>query len=180
MGIEIKTHSPDETILLGEAIGRGAEGGLVLALTGEMGSGKTKLTQGIARGLGVPEDFRVTSPTFTLINEYPGRFFLYHFDLYRTSGPGDLLDLGYEEYFYGEGVVVVEWAERAKNLLPPERVDVEISILGEDHRKFIFAFWGKAFDSLTGEILAFLKSQKLDRGELLDADSPKIRRDIGS
>lgn len=180
MGIEIKTHSPDETILLGEAIGRGAGGGLVIALIGEMGSGKTKLTQGIAKGLGVPEDFRVTSPTFTLINEYPGRFFLYHFDLYRISGPDDLLDLGYEEYFYGEGIVVLEWAERAKNLLPTERIDVEISILGEDHRKFVFGFRGGIFDSLASEILTFLKSQKLDSGELLDADSPKIRRDIGS
>ncbi len=180
MGIEIKTHSPDETILLGEAIGRGADGGLVLALTGEMGSGKTKLTQGIAKGLGVPEDFRITSPTFTLINEYPGRFFLYHFDLYRISGPDDLLDLGYEEYFYGEGIVVLEWAERAKNLLPQKRVDVEISILGDNLRKFVFDFRGDAFDLLKHEILSLIESQKMDRGEFLNADCPKIRRDIGS
>ena len=108
------------------------------------------------------------------------RFFLYHFDLYRIFSPDDLLDLGYEEYFYGEGVVVVEWAERAKNLLPRKRVNIEISILGEDLRKFVFIFRGNALDLLKGEILSFLESQKIDRGDFFDADCPKIRRDIGS
>jgi tRNA threonylcarbamoyladenosine biosynthesis protein TsaE len=180
MGIEIKTYSPDETAHLGEAMGRGADGGLVLALTGELGSGKTKLTQGIAKGLGVPEDLQVTSPTFTLINEYPGRLCLYHFDLYRISGADELIDLGYEEYFYGDGVVVIEWAERAKDLLPPGRVDVGISILGEDIRKFVFDFRGNAFNLLKHEILSYIKSNNMDGGKFLNADCPKIRRDIGS
>ena len=180
MVIEIETHSSDETVHLGEAIGRGADGGLVLALTGELGSGKTKLTQGIAKGLGVPEDLQVTSPTFTLINEYPGRFFLYHFDLYRISGPDDLIDLGYEEYFYGDGVVVIEWAERARDLLPLGRVDVGISILGDDLRRFVFDFRDNTFNLLKHEILSFIESKNMDGGKFLNADRPKIRRDIGS
>jgi tRNA threonylcarbamoyladenosine biosynthesis protein TsaE len=130
--------SPDQTEELGRRLGREARPGTVICLFGELGAGKTKLTQGIARGLGVPETYAVTSPTFTLVNEYPGDPPLIHIDLYRISSPDELLDLGWEEYLQAEGVVVVEWAERAGDLLPERRVEVRITITGDHGRRFDF------------------------------------------
>lgn len=158
--VVIKTHSADETVRLGAALGEGIaaaigdsgdvadniNGGICLALTGEMGAGKTKLTQGLAAGLGIDEGYRVVSPSFTLINEYPGEISLQHIDLYRLSCTDDLIDLGYEEYFYGGGVTVVEWAERAEGLLPDDRIDISISIMGEDEREFTVTFLGGTID----------------------------------
>lgn len=158
--IEIITHSTEETLLLGKEIGGRAYKGLVIALNGEMGAGKTKLTQGIAKGLDVPGDYRVTSPTFTIINEYPGRFPLHHIDLYRISDPEGLFELGYEEYFYGDAVVVIEWAERARALLPSERVDTVISIVGNGERKFDFSFKGNGNIALVKALQSFREAKK--------------------
>jgi len=119
--LKILSNSAEDTLRLGEILGRCLAPGDVVALVGELGSGKTCITQGIARGLGVSPNDPVTSPTFTLINEYPGDVTLYHLDIYRLSGPVDLEDLGYEEYFYGDGVVVVEWAEKIESLLPRDK-----------------------------------------------------------
>ena len=119
--LETVSKRAEDTFRLGEVLGRCLSPGDVVALIGELGSGKTCLTQGIARGMGVSARYHVTSPTFTLINEYPGDITLYHVDVYRLSGPVDLEDLGYEEYFYGDGVVVVEWAEKIENILPVEK-----------------------------------------------------------
>jgi tRNA threonylcarbamoyladenosine biosynthesis protein TsaE len=119
--LNILSKSAEETLRLGEILGRCLLAGDVVALLGELGSGKTCITQGIARGLGVSLNYHVTSPTFTLINEYPGDVTLYHLDIYRLSGPIDLEDLGYEEYFYGDGVVVIEWAEKIESLLPKDK-----------------------------------------------------------
>ncbi len=107
------SKSPEETFRIGRILADGLEAGDVVALTGELGSGKTCLTQGIANGLGVPESYVVTSPTFTLINEYPGRQVdLYHLDVYRLTGCADLAEMGYDEYLSGRGVMVIEWAEK--------------------------------------------------------------------
>jgi tRNA threonylcarbamoyladenosine biosynthesis protein TsaE len=125
------TTSPEETEKLGERIGRALEKGCVVALIGELGAGKTILTRGIAKGLEVPD--LVHSPTFTLIHEHQGRLPVYHFDLYRLSSPQELEDLGAESYFYSEGVSVIEWAERAGNALPSDRL--EIHITGEDEER---------------------------------------------
>ena len=103
----------------------------MVALIGELGAGKTTLTKGIARGLEVPD--LVHSPTFTLIHEHRGRLPIYHFDLYRLDTPAQLDDLGYEEYFYGDGVCVIEWAEKIEGLLPDDRL--EIRITGEDDER---------------------------------------------
>ena len=124
------TTSLEETEALGEQIGRALEPETVVALFGELGAGKTTLTKGIARGLGVPD--LVHSPTFTLIHEHKGRFPVYHIDLYRLES-GQLIDLGYEEYVYGQGVTIIEWAERAGDLLPPDRLDIRIS--GQDDQR---------------------------------------------
>lgn len=128
--ISITTQSPAETMLLGELIGRSLGPGDVVALEGELGAGKTVLTKGIARGLGVQEE--PSSPTFVIMQEYEGRCALYHYDLYRLAGARDLEGIGYEDFFYGGGVCVVEWADKAAGLLPAGTVYVHIDLPGTD------------------------------------------------
>ena len=108
----LHSASPDATHALGERLGRLLQSGDVVLLTGDLGAGKTALAQGIARGLGVVGP--VSSPTFTILKEYAGRIPLYHFDLYRIEHPDELEALGFADYFYGDGVSVVEWAERGE------------------------------------------------------------------
>ena len=129
------SESAEETQNIGRIIGEGLSSGDVVALTGELGSGKTCITCGIARGVGVPEEYRITSPTFTLINEYPGRVTLYHVDTYRLSGSSDLKDMGYEEYFYGDGVTVIEWADKIKDILPEDEECLNIRLRYIDENK---------------------------------------------
>lgn len=121
------SHSVTETESLGERLGGCLRAGDVLALTGDLGAGKTTLVRGIARGLGCPEP--VSSPTFVLMHVYEGRLALYHFDAWRLSGPEDLLGIGAEEYLEGEGVAVVEWSERAEGILPSQRLEIRLESL---------------------------------------------------
>jgi len=114
--LRIRTHSPQETQAVGKAIGEQVGSGDILLLTGPLGAGKTCLTQGIASGLGVAGHIR--SPSFVLMSRHRGRLTLYHMDLYRINDPQEAWDLGLEEQLFGEGVCVVEWAERATNLFP--------------------------------------------------------------
>ncbi|MDL1969609.1 MAG: tRNA (adenosine(37)-N6)-threonylcarbamoyltransferase complex ATPase subunit type 1 TsaE [Candidatus Desulfofervidaceae bacterium] len=104
--------SAEDTLRVGEIIGKKAQAGDVILLSGDLGTGKTWLTKGIAKGLEVPPEYPVTSPTFTFVHEYPGRLFLYHLDLYRLEEDVDWSVLGLEEYLFNEGVTVIEWAER--------------------------------------------------------------------
>lgn len=143
MNIEPRTQNSDITLIsesiedtqsIGKIIGENLSGGDIVALIGELGSGKTCITQGIARGIGVPGEYQITSPTFTLINEYPGRTTLYHLDTYRLSGSKDLEDMGYEEYFYGDGIIVIEWAEKIKDILPEECLYVYLRYVDENKR----------------------------------------------
>ena len=132
------THSPEETQVLGQALGATLKPGAVVAFRGDLGSGKTCMIQGICQEFQVLE--YVTSPTFILINEYGGKRAehfvpIYHFDLYRLSGEDDLEVLGAEEYFYGDGICLVEWAERAGELLPGNRVDVALEYGGDKLRQ---------------------------------------------
>ncbi|HZT42027.1 MAG TPA: tRNA (adenosine(37)-N6)-threonylcarbamoyltransferase complex ATPase subunit type 1 TsaE [Chthonomonadaceae bacterium] len=115
-----------ETRRWGEALGARLQGGQVVALIGDLGAGKTTLTQAIARGMGVTAP--VTSPTFTLVHEYAGRIPLFHFDAYRLERPEEMADLGFDEYLEREGVVVVEWADRVEPLLPAERLTLTLEI----------------------------------------------------
>ena len=134
MRLVVKTRSPEETRLLGETLARLAGEGVLFALGGDLGAGKTVFTQGVARALGIEEP--VTSPTFTLVNEYHGDCPLYHVDLYRMDGSADAWDLGLEEYLDGRGVVVVEWADRAGGLLDlPGVWRLFITILEGDERE---------------------------------------------
>ena len=128
--------SEKETELLGGKIGRAAKPGMVVALIGDLGTGKTTLTKAIARGLGVTET--VTSPTFNIIREYKsGRIPLYHFDVYRIADPDEMFELGYEEYFYGDGICVVEWADIIEELLPEEALVIHIDRgVSEEEREY--------------------------------------------
>lgn len=136
MRVVIRTSSADETINIGEKLGRGLQAGDVLALFGDLGAGKTTFTKGIARGLGLAAD--VHSPTFTLIHEHPGPIPLYHVDLYRLTSEEEVDTLGIDEYIYGDGVTIIEWADRMKSLLPPGRLDIELKLKGEMDREMIF------------------------------------------
>jgi tRNA threonylcarbamoyladenosine biosynthesis protein TsaE len=133
--IEIISASAQQTWGIARFIGEKLREGDVLALSGELGSGKTCFTGGLARGLGVSEKYQITSPTFTLINEYPARCKLYHFDLYRLNGYSELEDLGYEEYFCGEGVIVIEWAEKIAPVLPVGTFFINFEYLDEHTRR---------------------------------------------
>ncbi len=121
----IETQDAEETFQLGKDLGQQAKAGQIFCLDGELGVGKTVFTKGFAQGLGISEP--VTSPTFTIIQEYQeGRLPLYHFDVYRLSDASELEALGYEEYFFGSGVTLVEWGGLVRELLPPETVFVTI------------------------------------------------------
>ena len=132
------THSAEETQALGRDLARRLAPGDLLAFDGELGSGKTCMIQGICQGLEVAD--YVTSPTFILINEYTGRLNgeplpVYHFDLYRLGGPAELEDLGAEEYFYGRGICLIEWAERAGSRLPARRREITLEHVTADERR---------------------------------------------
>lgn len=137
MILKLISDSREQTVEIGRRIGTLLGGGDIVALIGELGSGKTTLTQGIARGLDVAENVPVVSPTFTLVNEYPGRLPLVHLDAYRLSGPADLEDMGYEEYFFGGGVVVIEWAEKILDLLPDAAIVLRMAYIDENTRELI-------------------------------------------
>ena len=126
------SRSPEQTQLLGRHLGGLAEPGDVILLTGDLGAGKTTLTQGIAWGLGIDE--YAASPSFVLVREHHGRLPLYHVDLYRLENLAEIDDLALDEYFYGRGVSVVEWAERAPGLLPVERLQISIQLVNEQER----------------------------------------------
>ncbi len=121
----IETHSAAETFAVGERLGREAAAGQILCLEGDLGAGKTVLAQGIAAGLGIDEP--VNSPTFTILQVYDGgRLPLYHFDAYRLEEPEELYEIGYEEYFFGQGLTVVEWPSQIAELIPEDAVRITI------------------------------------------------------
>jgi tRNA threonylcarbamoyladenosine biosynthesis protein TsaE len=137
-----QTSNPEATQSLAEQLGQLLQPGDVVALIGELGSGKTVFSQGLARGLGVPKTFYITSPTFAIINEYPGRVPFYHLDLYRVSGPDEMWELGLEEILYGQGAVAIEWAERLDKELPAERLEVHLTFSDETSRSLTFNAFG--------------------------------------
>ncbi len=137
--IQITTESLEETQLLGQKIGTSISAGTVICLTGDLGSGKTSFVQGLARGLGVPNNYYITSPTYVLINEYPGRYPLFHVDLYRIENPVDFQDIGLYEILHGNGVVAVEWADKLSKDLQCEYLSVHFEILNDESRKLIIS-----------------------------------------
>lgn len=142
---------------LGAALARALEPGTILALNGELGSGKTRLVQAVAVALGVPRE-AVTSPTFVLIQEYAGRLPVFHFDTYRLNDLDEFLELGADELFESDGVCLIEWAQRVEELLPADRVDVAIRAEGPDVRRFLFSAQGprscRVLQALAGSMRA--------------------------
>jgi len=165
--ITLKTSSGEETFLLGKSLGQLLQPSMVLCLSGDLGAGKTQMTKGIATGLEI-EDY-ITSPTYTLINEYNGRLPLYHFDVYRLENSDELNELGYQEYFYGEGVTVIEWADIISDAIPKDRLWMVIRKLEGDKRKIVLDGTGKAYL----ELLERLREMK-DIRPMLDESCVKI------
>lgn len=131
-------NSLHNTERLGAGIGNIAQPGDVICLNGTLGSGKTTLTQAIAGGLGVPSNCYVTSPSYAVMHEYKGVIPLYHMDFYRLNNSDDVINLGFEEYFYLDGLTVIEWSERAEEILPEDRVSITIRLNRDQERKAQF------------------------------------------
>lgn len=133
---ECVTRNVDETLALGRRIGECLTPNSVVALIGVLGSGKTHLVKGVARGNRTPPDTPVNSPTFVIVNEYPGALRLFHIDAYRLSGAGELDALGFDEMCQSGGAVVIEWADRVMDALPPDHLTIQIEITGGTSRRF--------------------------------------------
>jgi len=132
--ISIYLKDLEETLLFGRELGALALPGDVICLDGDLGAGKTTLTQAIAQGLQVPDSEYVTSPSFAVLHQYPGRIPLYHMDFYRLHDASEILDLGLDEYFYLNGLTVIEWPARAAGILPDDRLELTIDNPGDDSR----------------------------------------------
>ena len=127
------TTSAEETIALGRKLAEELQSGDIVALYGDLGAGKTHLIKGICEGLEISSD-RVTSPTFTLVNEYAGSLPVYHFDVYRVERIEELFEFGYEDYFFGEGISLIEWPEKIEPLLPESAIRIRLTHKGENER----------------------------------------------
>ncbi|HSQ78499.1 MAG TPA: tRNA (adenosine(37)-N6)-threonylcarbamoyltransferase complex ATPase subunit type 1 TsaE [Nitrospirota bacterium] len=141
------TSSPEQTWRIGELLGELLGPGDLVCLYGDLGAGKTSLSYGIALGLEVKEQY-ITSPTFTFVNEYEGRVPLYHIDLYRLEDPEELENIGFEEYLGSDGVTVIEWAERAEDELPGERLSVYLNYVNDNSREIGFLPEGERYQKL--------------------------------
>ena len=142
MSNKIIVDSLKQTLAIAEAIGKELQPGMILTLEGDLGAGKTTFTKGVAKGLDIKRN--VNSPTFTIIKEYAGRLPLYHMDVYRLEN--SYQDMGLEEYFYGEGVCVIEWASMITDILPKERLDVKIYRKSEMSREIELMPVGKSYE----------------------------------
>lgn len=147
--MRVTSHSVAETQSLAEALGRRLRAGDVVALSGEMGAGKTAFSQGLGRGLEVVDD--VSSPTFALVHEYRGRVPVWHLDTYRLSSADELIDLSWDDLLAGGGVVVVEWPERIAAALPPERLDIHVEYGDGDQREIVLTPRGPRMEMLLGD-----------------------------
>lgn len=134
--MEFIVSTVDETYKIGELIGSLVNPGDIICLIGDLGTGKTHLTKGIAKGLGIEDN--ITSPTFTIVNEYTGRLKLYHFDVYRVNDPDEIEAIGFDEYIFSDGVSVIEWANYIMELIPPSNLTITIEKsleFGDNYRK---------------------------------------------
>ncbi len=148
--LKLISHSPEQTQRLGVRIGELALPGDILLLTGALGTGKTCLTQGIAWGLGIRE--YALSPSFVIVRELHGRLPLYHIDLYRLDQIEEIEELGLDDYLYGKGVCVVEWAEKGLSVLPAEHLLIQINFLSDSERSFQFKPKGKRYLKIVSQL----------------------------
>ena len=155
---KLETRSPEETLRLGQRLAQCLKGGEIICLSGNLGSGKTTLVKGIARGLKI-EEKKVNSPTFVLMNTYEGKLPLHHFDFYRLGDPKEIAGIGYDEFLYGNGVAVVEWAERFGSLMPPENLEIRLTDAGDDKRILNFIAHGAKYQQIVVKL--FSSTQRL-------------------
>jgi len=134
--LEIKLNSLEDMGKFGIRLGKVLRSGDILCLNGDLGAGKTTMTKSIGLGLEVEE--YITSPTFALINEYKGRIPVYHFDVYRLENIEELDDLGFDDYFYGEGVSIIEWAEKIEKMLPKDRIIIDIKKGNTENERILY------------------------------------------
>jgi len=146
--MKLETLNLSETEALGKSLGPQLFSGAVIALIGPLGAGKTTFTRAVAEGLGVMNLAAVNSPTFTLIHEYPARLPIYHFDAYRLAKPEEFEGLGIDEYFGGDGVCLVEWADKFSELLPLERLEIRIEWVSEMGRRWEMIAMGERYEAL--------------------------------
>jgi tRNA threonylcarbamoyladenosine biosynthesis protein TsaE len=158
--ILIITRSVHQTQRLGECLGRLCRPDTVLALTGDLGCGKTTLVQGLARGLDVPADYYITSPTYTWINEYPGRMPLFHADLYRLTAPEEIEDIGLPEIFHAGGTLAVEWADRIEGLLPDRRLTLSMETVEDTLREIRVSARSDEMVTILDKLNIWIKEQK--------------------
>ena len=144
------SKSMSETLRFGEKLGKALRRGDIIALCGELGSGKTVLTKGIAKGLGVRSSSQVNSPSFVIIKEYKGRLPLYHFDVYRLDDVSGFATIDYPGYFYGEGVSVIEWADKIISILPKDFLRIDMSVANRDERMISLLPRGGRYKKLAG------------------------------
>jgi tRNA threonylcarbamoyladenosine biosynthesis protein TsaE len=152
MKVVVLTRSVTETLQLGKKMGRLLQSGEVVALTGELGSGKTHFIKGLAAGLGVERPDYITSPSFTLIHEYTGRIPFYHIDLFRLATEEEAEDLGLDEYLGRKGVTAVEWADRISTILPKELLWITMRYLGPSFRSIQIVGEGPRYKALLKEL----------------------------
>lgn len=143
---EISSHSSEQTRKIGWLLGQNAVAGDLVLLIGDLGAGKTTFTQGIAQGLQVDQPVR--SPTFVLVTQYQGRLLLNHIDLYRIGGLGEVLDIGLEEYLLGDGISIIEWANRVPDAFPGNRLEIHFEYLNEKDRMLKFKCFGQRYYEL--------------------------------
>ena len=145
--MEFVVTTVEETYKIGELIGALVNSGDIICLIGDLGTGKTHLTKGIAKGLGIKE--HVTSPTFTIVNEYTGRLNLYHFDVYRVNDPDEIEAIGFDEYIFSDAVSIIEWANYIEEFIPPNNLTITIEKLpefGDNYRKINIQYSDKRYD----------------------------------
>lgn len=150
--LTFKSVSETETISFGERLGKLLAPGHVIALLGELGAGKTTMVKGIVLGLGVTDRRAVKSPTFALVHRYEGRMPVYHFDAYRLESTQEMLDIGSDEMIYGDGVSIVEWADRVPGCLPKEYLEITLVSISEYERNIEMCSYGKEYDRIIQNI----------------------------
>jgi tRNA threonylcarbamoyladenosine biosynthesis protein TsaE len=156
----VVTSSHEQTWRIGQMLGSRLEPGDTVCLYGDLGAGKTSFSYGIALGLDVKDQY-ITSPTFTFVNEYKGRIPFYHIDLYRLKDPEELEGIGFEEYIDSDGVTVIEWAERAGDELPDDRLSVYFSYVDEHSREIGFLAEGERYEKLLHDLSNELSVHKV-------------------
>ncbi len=158
--LHIITGSSRETEELGACIGALLQPGSFLALQGDLGGGKTCLTRGVVASLAPQSAHLVASPTYAIMNSYPGTIPVFHFDFYRLTGDDDVAELGFEEFFYGEGVCIVEWSERLVELLPTDVLTLLFEYAGDDRRRITITSTGQNSDIVLEQLAEKLRQQK--------------------